>query len=87
MDMKPEVLEHKLLEEVVGLMEKSALNELAPLPLKLGDNESHAMESTLITIRNLHARYDKEEALIHIRSLMHRYNIQLDELLELRGLL
>jgi hypothetical protein len=83
--MKQEIIEHELLGEVAGLMEKSALNELAPIPLSIEDNEAHVMESSLITIRNLNARYDKDEAIAHIKSLMHRYNIQLDELTDFRG--
>ncbi len=78
--MKHAIIEHELLEEVASLMEKSALNELAPVPLSI-ESEEHAMESSLITIRNLNARYDKDEAVSHVRSLMHRYNIQLEELL------
>lgn len=83
--MKQEIIEHELLGEVAGLMEKSALNELAPLPLSVSDNEAHAMESSLITIRNLNARYGKDEAVAHIRGLMHRYNIQFDELMDYRS--
>ena len=84
--IKQEKIEHELLGEVVGLMEKSALNELAPLPLSMDSSESHALESSLITIRNLNARYDKQEAIAHIRGLIRRYKIQLDELMNNRGI-
>jgi len=34
----------------------------------------------LINLKNLAARYDKQDALIQVRTLMQRYNIQVDEL-------
>jgi hypothetical protein len=83
--IEQEKLEHELLGEVMGLMEKSELNELTPLPISMDSSEGHALESSLITIRNLNARYDRQEAIAQIRGLIRRYKIQLDELMNGSG--
>ncbi|HYF69583.1 MAG TPA: hypothetical protein VD884_15665 [Ohtaekwangia sp.] len=85
--MKQEIVEHEILEEVMKLLEKAAFDAIAPMPSSMENSESHSLESSLITLRNLNARYDKDDAVSHIRSLMHRYNIQLDELMDSRGVL
>ena len=85
--MKQEIVEHEILEQVMKLLEKAGFDEIAPMPSSMESNESHSLESSLITLRNLNARYDRDDAVSHIRSLMHRYNIQLDELMDSRGIL
>lgn len=85
--MKQEIIEHEILEEVMKLLEKAGFDAVAPMPSSIQNNESHSLESSLIILKNLNARYDKNDAVSHIRSLMHRYNIQLDELIDSRGIL
>jgi hypothetical protein len=74
-------IEHEILHEVMNLMEKTGFESFTAVTTSETDS-AVAMEATLINIRSLCARYDKQDALIQVRSLMEKYNIQLDELVE-----
>ena len=74
-------IEHEILHEVMNLMEKSGFESFTAVTTSETDSDS-AMQATLINIKNLCARYDKQDALIQVRALMEKYNIQVDELVE-----
>lgn len=81
------IIEHEIVEEVMKLLEKAAFDALAPIPTTTDKDGAHALESSLITLRSLNARYDKGDAVAQIRSLMEKYKIQLDELMDSRAFL
>ena len=74
-------MEHDIIVEISKLLEKTGLERLVPPP----SNSDQILESALIDLRNLNARYDKEEALNQVQWLMENYNIQIDELIERIG--
>lgn len=74
-------IEHDILVEVMNLMIKTGFESFTAVTVSPSDNEQ-SLEATLINIRSLAARYDKQDAVIQIRSLMERYNIQADELVD-----
>lgn len=74
-------MEHDIIVEISRLLEKTGLEGLVPTP----SNSDQILESALIDLRNLNARYDKEEALNQVQWLMENYNIQIDELIERIG--
>lgn len=78
---------NELVVELIELLEKSGHESYRiPDPDMIRKNQSGTIESMLITVRNLNAKYDKQEAIAQIKSLMHRYNIQADELVAPNGL-
>ena len=44
--------------------------------------KDQALETILLNVKSLHARYEKGEALNQVQWLMSTYNIQIDELME-----
>jgi hypothetical protein len=72
-------IEHEILVEAMHLMEKTGFESFTAVTASPSDDTS-SLEATLINLKNLSARYDKQDALIQVRSLMERYNIQPDEL-------
>lgn len=72
-------IEHDILVEVMHLLEKTGFESFTAVTGSPTDTTS-SLEATLINLRNLSARYDKQDAVIQVRSLMERYNIQPDEL-------
>jgi hypothetical protein len=74
-------LEHEILVEVMNLMEKTGFESFTAVTSRETDSKL-SLEATLINLKNLCARYDKQDALIQVRSLMEKYNIQIDELVE-----
>jgi hypothetical protein len=72
-------IEHDILVEVMHLMEKTGFESFTAVTISPSD-EQQSLEATLINLKSLVARYDKEDALIQVRSLMEKYNIQADEL-------
>jgi ABC-type molybdenum transport system ATPase subunit/photorepair protein PhrA len=74
-------MEHDIIVEISRLLEKTGLEGLVLPP----SNNDQILESALIDLRNLNARYDKEEALNQVQWLMENYNIQIDELIERIG--
>lgn len=45
-------------------------------------DQERFLETTLINLKNLNARYEKSEAITQVQWLMDNYNIQIDELIE-----
>jgi hypothetical protein len=74
-------IEHEILHEVMSLMEKTGFESFTAVTTSETDSMP-SLEATLVNIKSLCARYDKQDALIQVRTLMEKYNIQLDELVE-----
>lgn len=65
----------------MNLMEKTGFESFTAVTASETDSDP-SMEATLINLKSLCARYDKQDALIQVRALMEKYNIQVDELVE-----
>jgi hypothetical protein len=78
---KPNI-NYEIIQEMVLLLDKTAVESFAPV---ISDSEPavHNIEAILINLKAINARYDKNEAIAQVRALMEKYNIQIDELLEL----
>jgi hypothetical protein len=85
--MEQQTMESEIVRQMVELMEKSGFDSVAPLLSLREKDPTEYTENILINLKTLNARYDKNEAIHHIRSLMEKYNIQLDQLLDGRGVL
>ena len=69
--------EQESLRQAMALLEKTGVESIAgALPAETTD-----ADTLLLNLKALNARYDREEAIAHIRCLMTKYNIQLDQLL------
>lgn len=75
------MIEHDIVTEVMGLLEKTGFESFTALTGGLAD-DAGSLEATLINLKSLCARYDKQDALLQVRSLMEKYNIQVDELVD-----
>lgn len=73
-------MEHEILVEMSKLLEKTGLDNA--IPSTAGGNDGQVMETALINLKSLNARYEKSEALNQVEWLMNNYNIQIDELIE-----
>jgi hypothetical protein len=69
----------EIIHEMTQLLEKMAVESFAPV-ITAADSDSS--EAALINLKAINARYDKQEAIAHVKALMDKYNIQIDELLE-----
>jgi hypothetical protein len=74
-------IEHDIVTEVMGLLEKTGFESFTALTGGSSD-DLKSLEATYINLKNLNARYDKQDALLQVRNLMEKYNIQIDELVE-----
>lgn len=75
-------MEHEILLQMSQLLEKTGMENVIPVvPATTTDTEQF-LETTLINLKNVNARYEKMEALNQIEWLMSTYNIQIDELME-----
>jgi hypothetical protein len=74
-------IEQEIIHEMTQLLEKMAVESFAPV---ITDETSDAqmLEAILICLKTINARYDKNEAVVQVNSLMEKYNIQIDELME-----
>ena len=75
-------MEKEVISEVSRLLEKTGLEDLIPMGPSLAGNGDQILENALIQLKGLNARYEKNEALSQVQWLMHKYNIQIDELME-----
>jgi hypothetical protein len=75
-------MEQEIILEMSRLLDKTGLENVIPDIALLSENSDHLMESALISLKSLTARYDKSEALQQVQWLMNTYNIQIDELME-----
>ena len=69
-----------IIQEMNELLEKTAVSSVTSLDTA---SDLENQEAILISLKAINARYDKHEAIIHVRAIMEQYNIQIDELLEL----
>jgi hypothetical protein len=75
-------MEQEIILEMSRLLEKTGIENLTPMFPTSGENRDQFLETTLINVKSLHARYEKQEALNQVQWLMNTYNIQIDELIE-----
>ena len=75
-------INQEIIQEMTQLLDKTAVESFAPVIIDPHAGNIDA-EAILINLKNINARYDKNEAMTQIRALMEKYNIQIDELLEL----
>jgi hypothetical protein len=68
-----------IINEMTQLLEKMAVESFVPV---ITAADMHDAEAVLINLKAINARYDKHEAVTHMKALMEKYNIQIDELLE-----
>lgn len=73
-------MEHEILFEMSKLLEKTGLDN--PISGIASANTDQLMETVLINLKSLNARYEKGDALNQVEWLMNTYNIQIDELIE-----
>lgn len=85
--MEQHVLEHEIVAQVMELLEKSGFETFVPLYSGDSLEDPQVLDTALIYLKTLNARYDKKDAIAQIRSLMDRYNIQLDQLTERRAII
>jgi hypothetical protein len=76
------VMEHEILVEMSKLLEKTGMENTLPIVTPLDSRRDQFLETALINLKNLNARYEKSEAINQVRWLMNTYNIQIDELME-----
>lgn len=74
-------MEHQIMQEIAELLAKTGLEDVMP-PNQEALTNHQTMETVLINLKSLNARYEKGEAVEQVQWLMHRYNIQIDELME-----
>jgi hypothetical protein len=84
--MQQQAIELELVGQLVALLEKGGFERIVPVDSTDLTSETTDLDTILISIRSLNARYDKNEAIAQIRSLMDKYNIQVDELIVRNGL-
>lgn len=74
-------MEQEIILEMSRLLEKTGIENLTPM-FPTSDDKSQFLETVLINVKSLAARYEKQEALSQVQWLMNEYNIQIDELME-----
>ena len=84
--MDQQIAENEIARQLLDLLDKAGLEAFSPFASAIDRNSRDYLETILISLRNLNAKYDKNEAIQHIHCLMDKYNIQLDQLVDQRGL-
>lgn len=74
-------MEREIILEMSKLLEKTGLDDLGAV-VSTSEKMDQALETALINLKSLNARYEKNEALNQVQWLMNNYNIQIDELVE-----
>ncbi|MBT1703658.1 hypothetical protein [Chryseosolibacter indicus] len=74
-------LNNTIIQEMTQLLEKTSVESFAPVITETASDEQ-TLEAILISLKTINARYDKNDAIVQIRGLMEKYNIQIDEILE-----
>lgn len=72
----------EIIQEMTQLLDKTAVESFTPAFMGTPMDPT-GEEAMLINLKSMNARYDKHEAITHVRALMEKYNIQIDEVLEL----
>jgi hypothetical protein len=75
-------MEQEIIQTMSRLLEKMGIENAIPSIPVAAENKDKYLEAALISLKGLHAGYDKSDALSQIQWLMHTYNIQIDELIE-----
>ena len=75
-------MEQEIINEMSRLLEKTGIENLVPVIGPSQQNTDQLLETIVINLKTLNARYEKSEALNQVTWLMNAYNIQIDELLE-----
>lgn len=73
-------MEREIILEMSRLLEKTGIDNVIPVSHASGSEQ--ILETALINLKSLNARYEKGEALNQVQWLMNNYNIQIDELIE-----
>lgn len=73
-------MEHEIILEMSKLLEKTGIDNA--IPVSSASSSEQILETALINLKSLNARYEKGEALNQVQWLMNNYNIQIDELIE-----
>ena len=76
-------MEREIINEMSNLLAKTGMENVIPQLSREGDNQ--LLETTLMNLKNLNARYEKSEAINQVQWIMTHYNIQIDELMERIG--
>ena len=84
--MEQQTIEQEILKQMLEVMEKSGLGSIAPVLSSVEKEPPDFVKTILINLKTLNAKYDKNEALQQIRCLLEKYNIQVDQLLDKRGI-
>jgi hypothetical protein len=87
MEMQQHILEHEIVTQLIELLQKSGFDSFGTLAPPTDLEDTSALETILINVKTLNARYDKSDAVTQIRSLMSKYNIQLDQIVSRHGVL
>ena len=74
-------MEQEIIVEMSKLLEKTGIENVIPVSRASADQQQ-ILETALINLKSLNARYEKSEALSQVQWLMNNYNIQIDELIE-----
>ena len=74
-----EAMSIDIVSEMERLLEKMAVESFVPIIIEPATDSQ--LETALIHLKSMNAKYDKREAIAHVHALMNKYNIQLDELL------
>lgn len=85
--MEQNTIESEIVMQLLELMEKAGFQALVPLYPSDSLEDERTLDTLLILVKSLNARYDKSEAITHIRCLLDKYNIQVDQLVDRRGFL
>jgi len=83
--MEHHTIETDIVMHLLQLLEKAGFQSIVPLYPADSLEDERTLDTLLITVKSLNARYDRSEALAHIRFLMEKYNIQADQLVDGRG--
>ena len=75
-------MEQEIIREMSRLLEKTGIENIIPMFPTSAENRDQFLETTLINVKSVQARYEKQEALNQVQWLMNNYNIQIDELME-----
>jgi hypothetical protein len=78
-------IESEIISHLIELLEKAGFQSLVPLYPSDSLEDEITLDTLLITVKSLNARYDKHEALAQIQCLLNKYNIQMDQLIEKQG--
>jgi hypothetical protein len=73
-------MEREIIQEMSRLLEKTGMENV--IPSSIAADNTRFLETTLINLKSLNARYEKGEAINQVQWLMDTYNIQIDELIE-----